>query len=52
VTSNRELLNLLEDKRQILIQVGLEKGVNSELTIKLSQELDVLINRVLKQTTS
>ena len=47
-TNHEQLLHLLENKRQKLIKVGIEKGLNSEDTIKLSQEVDNIINLVLK----
>jgi stage 0 sporulation regulatory protein len=40
-----QLTNQIEYKRAELIEVAAEKGLNSPLTIKLSQELDRLLNQ-------
>jgi hypothetical protein len=38
-----ELLNSISLKRQEMIQVGQEKGLTSEETLQVSQELDEII---------
>ncbi|AKP46650.1 MULTISPECIES: aspartyl-phosphate phosphatase Spo0E family protein [Bacillus] len=43
------LIQLIEEKRIAMIAVGIEKGLNSEETIKLSKELDLLLNEYDKQ---
>jgi hypothetical protein len=43
------LIQLIEEKRMAMIAVGIEKGLNSEETIKLSKELDLLLNEYDKQ---
>lgn len=52
VNTNRSpaiLIQLIEEKRIAMIAVGIEKGLNSEETIKLSKELDLLLNEYNKQ---
>jgi hypothetical protein len=52
VNTNRSpaiLIQLIEEKRIAMIAVGIEKGLNSEETIKLSKELDLLLNEYDKQ---
>jgi hypothetical protein len=52
VNTNRSpaiLIQLIEEKRIAMIAVGIEKGLNSEETIKLSKELDMLLNEYDKQ---
>jgi hypothetical protein len=39
------LINQIENKRAELIELVAEEGLNSPLTIKLSQELDRLLNQ-------
>ncbi|WP_258000399.1 aspartyl-phosphate phosphatase Spo0E family protein [Bacillus sp. Marseille-P3661] len=46
-TQKDHLLLTIERSRKELIQFGLEKGFSDQNTIKLSQELDKLINQYL-----
>lgn len=39
-----ELLKIIENKRNELIQIVIKNGFNSVVTLKFSQELDVLLN--------
>jgi hypothetical protein len=43
--SKQEILLLIEQKRSELIKMVAKKGLNSALTIQLSQELDSLLNQ-------
>jgi hypothetical protein len=43
--SNEEMLKRIEKKRAELIQVVLKNGLNSNVAIKLSKELDNLLNQ-------
>ncbi|PJK18014.1 hypothetical protein CQS04_03810 [Chryseomicrobium excrementi] len=43
------LLNQLEQVRQDMIQCASEKGLTDESTIRLSEELDQLINQYYKE---
>ncbi|RHW39823.1 aspartyl-phosphate phosphatase Spo0E family protein [Lysinibacillus yapensis] len=40
----RDLLNELEKKRQLMIKSGVEYGLQNPKTIRLSKELDRLMN--------
>ncbi|PAE16731.1 hypothetical protein CHH91_07495 [Virgibacillus sp. 7505] len=40
------LLRAIEDKRLEMIKYGLEHGFNNDDTIRLSQELDQLLNKL------
>ncbi|UOE92747.1 aspartyl-phosphate phosphatase Spo0E family protein [Alkalihalobacillus sp. LMS39] len=40
-----KLLAAIEEKRTELIEIGLRHGLDSSLALKLSQELDKLLNR-------
>ena len=42
--SKQEMLKLIEQKRSELFRIVAENGLNSSLTIQLSQELDSLLN--------
>ncbi|MEH7345995.1 aspartyl-phosphate phosphatase Spo0E family protein [Bacillus sp. JJ1532] len=42
--SNKDLLNLIEQKRIELIQVAMKNGLASSTAIRYSQELDLLLN--------
>lgn len=48
----RDLLNKIEDLRQILHRVGLEKGISHPDVINLSQQLDILIVEYVRLTKS
>ncbi|MBA2870979.1 hypothetical protein HNQ85_001249 [Anoxybacillus calidus] len=43
--SKQEILLLIERKRSELIKIVAKNGLNSSLTIQLSQELDSLLNQ-------
>ncbi|RAK23494.1 Spo0E like sporulation regulatory protein [Anoxybacillus vitaminiphilus] len=43
--SRQEILLLIEQKRSELIKMVAKNGLNSALTIQLSQELDSLLNQ-------
>lgn len=43
-----ELLTTIERKRNELIQTGIDHGLNSPIALKLSQELDELLNSLEK----
>lgn len=43
----KELEREIERKRDEMIRVGMEKGLNDPETIRLSQELDKLINKAM-----
>lgn len=45
----KTLLNQLEQVRQDMIQCASEKGLTDESTIRLSEELDQLINQYYKE---
>jgi hypothetical protein len=45
LVSNEEMLKRIEKKRAELIQVVLKNGLNSNVAIKLSKELDNLLNQ-------
>lgn len=45
----KTLLNQLEQVRQDMIQCASEKGLTDESTIRLSEELDELINQYYKE---
>jgi hypothetical protein len=45
LVSNKEMLKRIEKKRTELIQVVLKNGLNSNVAIQLSKELDNLINQ-------
>ncbi|WP_335870179.1 aspartyl-phosphate phosphatase Spo0E family protein [Bacillus sp. 2205SS5-2] len=38
------IFRLIEEKRRQMIQVGLAKGLTNHETVRLSKELDVLLN--------
>lgn len=42
-----QLHSLIEKKRQLMINNGLQYGFTNRKTVKLSQELDKLINEVI-----
>jgi len=42
--SKQEMLKLIEQKRSELFKIVAENGLNSSITIQLSQELDSLLN--------
>lgn len=42
--SKEQLINLIEQKRQELIQIASKNGLNSTIAIHYSQELDELLN--------
>ncbi|WP_035179051.1 aspartyl-phosphate phosphatase Spo0E family protein [Alkalihalobacterium bogoriense] len=42
---DNKLLVAIEEKRTELIEIGLRHGLDSSLALKLSQELDKLLNR-------
>lgn len=46
--SEQELLNIIEKKRLELIQLAAKKGLTSLDILKMSQELDILINEYNK----
>jgi hypothetical protein len=43
--SNKEMLMLIEKKRNELIEIVAKSGLNAAITIQLSQELDSLLNQ-------
>lgn len=43
-----DLISEIEKKRIEMIQIGLAKGFTNEETVKLSQEVDDLINQSFK----
>ncbi len=45
----KTLLNQLEQVRQDMIQCASEKGLTDKSTIRLSEELDQLINQYYKE---
>jgi stage 0 sporulation regulatory protein len=47
-----DLLNRINKIRNKMIKVGLEKGLNDQNTIKISQELDALLNIYHSEYTS
>jgi hypothetical protein len=51
---NNDLIKRIEKLRKEMISVGMTKGYTAEETIKLSQELDNLLNltRILLRKTS
>jgi hypothetical protein len=49
--SKHEILLLIEQKRSELIKIVAKNGLNSALTIKLSQELDSLLNQYNEHTS-
>lgn len=40
----KDLLKELEKKRQLMIQTGIEYGLQNPKTIRISKELDLLMN--------
>ncbi|MFZ3591751.1 aspartyl-phosphate phosphatase Spo0E family protein [Bacillus sp. DJP31] len=40
---------VIEEKRNLMIQLGLKKGLLDSETIKVSQELDQLLNFIYKK---
>jgi hypothetical protein len=50
--SNLELLDLINKKRNQIIELGLTKGLNDLETIKCSQSLDVLLNNYFEQQST
>lgn len=46
------LLELINKKRDQMIELGVTKGLNDEETIKCSQSLDVLLNIYCKQQSN
>ena len=46
--SKHEMLKLIEKKRAELIDIVLKNGLNSTISIKYSQELDILLNQYIK----
>ncbi|MBY0120587.1 aspartyl-phosphate phosphatase Spo0E family protein [Bacillus sp. S/N-304-OC-R1] len=42
--SNKDLLNLIEQKRLELIKVAMKNGLASSIAVRYSQELDHLLN--------
>lgn len=52
---NKDLYELIENLRKKMISVGMSKGLTSEETINISQELDNLLNlrgRLLRKTSA
>ncbi|MCG1020754.1 aspartyl-phosphate phosphatase Spo0E family protein [Sutcliffiella horikoshii] len=45
MATKQELLNLIEKKRMELIDIVAKNGMSSSKTLKLSQELDTLLNK-------
>lgn len=43
-TSGFDLLNYIESTRNLMIRIGLQEGLTDPKTIKVSQELDRLLN--------
>ncbi|WP_445487237.1 Spo0E family sporulation regulatory protein-aspartic acid phosphatase [Niallia sp. 03133] len=46
--SNQQLLNLIEKKRDELVEIVVKHGFSSPLAITCSQELDLLLNQYNK----
>ncbi|QCR31623.1 aspartyl-phosphate phosphatase Spo0E family protein [Lysinibacillus sp. SGAir0095] len=42
----KDLLKELEKKRQLMIQTGIEHGLQNPKTIRISKELDRLMNEI------
>ncbi|WP_268870968.1 aspartyl-phosphate phosphatase Spo0E family protein [Ureibacillus manganicus] len=42
---NKEALDKLEIKRELMIQSGIENGLQNPKTIRLSRELDQMMNQ-------
>ncbi|SET19140.1 Spo0E like sporulation regulatory protein [Oceanobacillus limi] len=49
-SENKKLINQVKKKQNEMIKVGLEKGLQHEETLKLSQQLDKLITKVQKKS--
>lgn len=47
--SKQEMLQMIEKKRAELIDIVLKNGLNSNISIKYSQELDVLLTQYIKE---
>ncbi|MFV2046634.1 MULTISPECIES: aspartyl-phosphate phosphatase Spo0E family protein [Metabacillus] len=47
--SKQEMLQLIEKKRAELIDIVLKYGLNSTISIKYSQELDILLTQYIKE---
>lgn len=43
------MLQIIEKKRAELIDIVLKNGLNSKISIKYSQELDVLLTQYIKE---
>ncbi|MCT2343605.1 aspartyl-phosphate phosphatase Spo0E family protein [Niallia taxi] len=48
--SNQQLIFLIEQKRETLLEVAKLHGFASPIVIKCSQELDVLINKLMEDS--
>jgi len=46
--SKQELLQIIEKKRAELIDIVLKNGLNSTISLKYSQELDILLTQYIK----
>ncbi|MCE4047943.1 MULTISPECIES: aspartyl-phosphate phosphatase Spo0E family protein [Bacillaceae] len=50
--SNQQLVYLIEIKRQKLVEAAKEHGFASPIVISCSQELDILINKLMETTAN
>lgn len=50
--SKQEMLQKIEKKRAELIDIVLKNGINSTVSIKYSQELDILLTQYIKEDLS
>ncbi|WP_191561593.1 aspartyl-phosphate phosphatase Spo0E family protein [Metabacillus idriensis] len=48
--SKQELLKLIEKKRAEMIDIAIKNGINSNVSIQYSQELDHLLNEYNRYT--